>query len=150
MQRTSWSTLGIIAVGTAGGSYIVLGALESSGTIVPVSGLSWLAILLIAVVVLMLGLSVRRLTEGKSTRLDAIRAARVAMLAKASSLAGTALAGYHGAQTLIAWTNISAPALRDHAVVAGAAAVACVVLVAVGMLVEHWCRLPPPDEGEPA
>ena len=150
MHRTRWSTLPVIALGAGGASYLVLRAIASSGVIVPVSGYSWAAIAIIAVIVLLLGRSVRRLTEGKQTRIDLIRAARVAMLAKASALAGSALAGYFTAQTLIAWTNITAPALRAHALAAGAAALACVALAVVGLVVETWCRLPPGEDAEPA
>ena len=150
MQRTSWSTLPLIAVGAGGASYLLLEAVRSRGTIVPVSGYSWAAIVVIAVAVLLLGRSVRRLTEGKQTRIDAIRAARVAMLAKACALAGSALVGYFAAQALIALANVTAPALRDHALAAGAAALACMALVVVGVVVESWCRLPPGDDAEPA
>lgn len=150
MHRTRWSTLPLTALGVGGVSYVVLRAVVDRGVIVPVSGYSWAAIAIIAVVVLALGRSVRRLTEGRATRLDLIRAARVAMLAKASALGGAMLTGYFVAQTLVGWTNITAPALRDHARAAGAAALACAALAVVGLIVETWCRLPPDDTPEPA
>lgn len=151
MRVTTWQTLLALALVVGAVAYAGLSVLESrSGTLVPVPSLMWAGIGVIAVVVLMLGRSVRRLTEGKVTRMDALRAARVAMLAKASALSGAAFSGYFGAQLLIGWTNLGAPALRDHAVAAGAAAFAGVVLVAAGLVVEHWCRLPPEDDPDPA
>lgn len=151
MERTAWSTPPVIALVSGGISYLLLSALEGRGVFLPVSGYSWAAIAVIAVLLLFFGRSVRRLVEGETTRLDVLRAARVAMLAKASALGGAVLLGYFGAQLLIAWTNISAPALRDHALAAGAAALASAVLVVIGLVVESWCRMPPPDEeAEPA
>jgi len=151
VRVTTWQTLLALVLVVGAVSYAGLSVLESrSGTVVPVPSLMWAGIGVIAVVVVLLGRSVRRLTEGKGTRMDALRAARVAMLAKASTLSGAAFAGYFGAQLLIAWTNLGAPALREHAVAAGAAALAGAVLAAAGVVVEHWCRLPPEDDPDPA
>lgn len=151
MRSTTWQTLAVTAVVVGALAYAVLTVVESrGGGLVPVPPLTWAGLSVIAAVLLLLGRSVRRLTEGKVTRMDLLRAARVAMFAKACALCGAGFVGYFGAQLLIAWTNISAPALRDHALFAGAAAVACVVLVAVAMVVETWCTLPPDDDGEPA
>lgn len=150
MKGTSWQTLIVTAVVAGGVAYAALTVLESRGTLVPVPGLMWAGLVVIALVLLQLGRSVRRLTEGQPTRMDLLRAARVAMFAKACSLCGAAFTGYFGAQVLIGWTNISAPTLRDHALSAGAAALACLALVAVALAVEHWCTLPPDDDGEPA
>ncbi len=151
MRSTSAQTLAVIAVVVGALAYAVLSVLESrSGVLVPVPGLTWLGLVVVAVVLLGLGRSVRRLTEGRATRMDLLRAARVAMFAKACSLCGAAFTGYFAAQVLVAWTNISALALRDHAVSAVAAALAGLALVGVALVVEHWCRLPPEDDGEPA
>lgn len=151
MRVTTWQSLVALALVVGAVAYAGLSVLQSrDGTLVPVPGLMWAGIGVIAGVVLVLGRSVRRLTEGKGTRMDALRAARVAMLAKASALSGGAFTGYFGAQLLVGWTNLGAPALRDHALSAGAATVAAVVLVFAGLVVEHWCRLPPEDDPDPA
>lgn len=151
MQSTSWQTLVLTATVVLGVAYAGLAVLESrGGALLPVPGLTWAGLAVLAVILLVLGRSVRRLTEGRPTRMDHLRAARVAMLAKASSLCGAAFTGYFVAQVLIAWTNITAPALRDHALSSGAAALASLALVAVALVVEHWCRLSPEDDGEPA
>ncbi|WP_413452023.1 DUF3180 domain-containing protein [Georgenia phoenicis] len=151
MRATRWQTLLATAVIVGAVAYAGLSVLETrSGTIVPVAEQTWLVLAVVAVVLVLLGRSVRRLTEGRTTRMDHLRAARVAMFAKACSLCGAAFTGWFGAQVAVAWTNISAPALREHAVWSGAAAVAALVLLGVALLVEHWCRLPPEDDAEPA
>lgn len=151
MQRTSWQTLLALVLLVGGVSYAGLAVLESrSGTLLPVPDFLWAGLAVIAAVLLLLGLSVRRLTEGRRTRMDVLRAARVAMFAKACSLCGAAFVGYFAAQALVAWVNIAAPVMRAHAVSSLAAAVAGVVLAVVGLVVEGWCRLPPEDDGEPA
>lgn len=151
MRRTSWQTLLGTGVVVGALSYLGLTVLETrNGTVVPVSAQTWLVLAVVAVVLLLLGRSVRRLTEGRTTRMDHLRAARVAMFAKACSLCGAAFTGYFAAQVAVAWTNISAPALRDHAVWSGAAGVAALVLLVVALVVEQWCRLPPEDDPEPA
>lgn len=151
MRTTTWQTLVLTAVVVGALAYATLTVVEShGGALVPVPPLSWVGLSVVAVVLLVLGRSVRRLTEGRATGMDLLRAARVAMFAKACSLCGAGFTGYFVAQLLIARTNTSAPALRDHALSSGAAAVACVALVAVALVVEHWCRLPPEDEADPA
>ncbi|QDB80354.1 DUF3180 domain-containing protein [Georgenia wutianyii] len=151
MQRTSRQTLLLTAVVAGAVAYAALAVLESrGGALVPVPPVTGIGLLALAVVLLALGRSVRRLVEGKDTRMTQLGAARVAMLAKASSLSGSALGGYFAAQVLLAWRNITAPALREHALSAGGALLACLALVAVALVVEHWCRLPPEEDGEPA
>lgn len=151
MRITTWQSLVAVALVVGAVAYAALSVLQSrDGTLVPVPAPMWAGIGVIAAVVLLLGRSVRRLTEGKVTRMDALRAARVAMLAKASALSGGALIGYFGAQLLIGWSNLGAPVLRDHALSAGAATIAAVLLVFAGLVVEHWCRLPPEDDADPA
>jgi hypothetical protein len=151
MQRTRRANLVLVGAVVGLLSYAVLAMLLTRGLgPVPVPGITWAAIGALAVVVLLLGRSVRRFTEGRPTRMDALAAARVAVLAKAGSHSGAALAGYFAAQGLSALANLGAPMLADHAWSAGAAALACLVLVAVSLVVESWCELPPDDDGEPA
>lgn len=149
MTRTSWQQLVAIAAGVGGTSYVLLAAVEGQGNApIPVPGLMWLAFLLLAAVLLGFGNGVRRLTQGKPTRMDALRAARVAILAKACALAAAGFTGYFLAQLFIGLRNTAAPALRDHAIDSGAAGVGSVVLLVAALVVEWWCTLPPDDEEE--
>ncbi|HLS48537.1 MAG TPA: DUF3180 family protein [Actinomycetaceae bacterium] len=149
MTRTSWQHLLLIAVGVGGPAYLLLSWSESQGNSpLPVPGLMWAAFLILAALLLWLGNGVRRLAQGEPTSMDLLRAARVAVLAKACALAAAGFVGYFIAQLFIGLRNTAAPALRDHAVVSAAAAGACLVLLAVALLVEWWCTLPPDDEEE--
>ncbi|MFC4556212.1 DUF3180 family protein [Georgenia faecalis] len=147
MPRTRWQHLVVTAVVAGLLSYAVLSMLLMRGlSPIPVPGTMWAGLAVVAVAVLLLGRSVRRFTERKPTRMDALRAARVAVLAKASSAAGAALAGYFAAHVLAALANLGAPMLTTHAWWAGAAGLASLALVVVGLVVESWCRIPPDDD----
>lgn len=151
MQRTRWPNLVLVAVVVGVVSYAMLTALVSRGMgPVPVPGTTWVGLAVVAVVLLLLGRAVRRFLEGRPTRMDALRAARVAVLAKAASLSGAALGGYFAAQVLSSLTNLGARMLQSQALSAGAATLACLVLVVVALVVESWCEVPPDDDGEAA
>jgi hypothetical protein len=80
--------------------------------------------------------------------LHPLQVARAAALAKASSLTGAAvLGGYAG---LFAWTAPRADVLSaaaDDAPVAGATAMAGLLLVVAALLLERACRVPEPPDG---
>jgi hypothetical protein len=86
----------------------------------------------------------------RAGRLNPLLVARLAVLAKASSLAGAILAGAYGGVAAWAWSE------RDRLTVASAdlaPAVAGVVgalaLVAAALLLERACRVPkPPDDSD--
>lgn len=116
----------------------------------PVLPLSSLATMgLIVVVCLILGLKVRRWRDGKRDKvLDPLMAARTVVLAQACAYAGAVLLGWH---TGILLDQLPTLGLRTElgviwqmaALMAGG-----VVMVAVGVAVERFCKLPPED-GEP-
>src|SRR5699024_9041958 len=71
MRGTSWQTLLATGVVVGAVSYLGLTVLETrSGTLVPVASQTWLVLAVVAVVLLLLGRSVHRLTEGRATRMD--------------------------------------------------------------------------------
>ena len=73
-----------------------------------------------------------------------MRAARVAMLARAAALAGALLTAWYlgGAVYLL----ISVMGLRTEAAMGMlAASVSAAILMAVGLIVESFCSLPPDD-----
>lgn len=103
----------------------------------------------IAVAVLVAGWPVRRWTRGdRSRRLDALRAARTLVLARASAYSGSALVGFYLAQGVLALPDLAVETRRERLWLALLAAGAAMLMVAAGLLVERWCRLPPDDEDD--
>ncbi|MCL2468076.1 MAG: DUF3180 domain-containing protein [Micrococcales bacterium] len=112
---------------------------------------SWLVVgveLLIAAVVFALGWTVRQYQHGRRPNLDPVRAARTAALAKAASYTGALLLGWYGGQGLYLVTDLVVPGNGRRAVVAALAGAAAIVLAVVGLVVERYCRITPPSDGE--
>jgi hypothetical protein len=148
MQATRWTTLLALAAGVAAVTWIALDALADRGTSTP--SVPWLVAaveVVIAGVVLSMGWAVRQFLRGKRPGLDPIRAARTAVLAKASCYTGALLAGWYGGQALSLVTDLGVPGNGGRAGAAAVATGGAVVLAVVGLVVERFCRVPPPDEG---
>lgn len=117
----------------------------------PVLPLSSLATMgLIGVVCIFLGLKVRRWRDGKRDRaLDPLLAARTVVLAQACAYAGAVLLGWHGGILL---DQLPTVALRAElgviwqivALMAGG-----IAMIAVGIAVERFCKVPPDDGEQP-
>jgi len=147
MRRTRWQTLAAVAAVVAVVGWLVLTVAEGQGhTPPPVPWLVVLVMLLIAGVVLRMGWAVRQFLRGKRPDLDPLRAARTAVLAKASCYTGASLSGWYLAQVLLVVGDLDIEPRRDRAVAAVIAAVGALVLTAVGLLVEHMCQVPPPSD----
>jgi len=151
MHRTRWQTLLLIAVTAAAVTWIILGAVSGRGGILPtVPPLVVVVELLIAAVVFSMGWAVRQFLHGKRPTLDPIRAARTAVLAKASCYTGALLTGWYGGQVLALVSELDVPGNGGRAGAAAIAAGGAVVLAVVGLVVEWFCRVPPPEEGNEA
>jgi hypothetical protein len=131
-------------------AWSVLRLLESSGG-VPLP-LPWTALggmLVIALAVLVAGWPVRRWTVGdRSRRLDALRAARTLVLARASAYSGAALVGFYVAQGLVVLPDVDVEPRQERLLLAGLATGCALVMVVAGLVVERWCRLPPPEDDD--
>ncbi|WP_019159494.1 DUF3180 family protein [Brevibacterium senegalense] len=119
---------------------------ERAGNALP--DVPWPAIvgmLVLAGALLALGWPVRAWRDGdRTSQIDVIRAARIAMLARAAALAGALLTAWYlgGAVYLLA----SVVGLRTEAAMGMlAASVSAAILMAVGLIVESFCSLPPDD-----
>ena len=151
MQRTRWQTLVVVAVGVAALTWVAFRVVADRGGLPP--SVPWLVVaveVLIAAVVLAMGWAVRQFLRGKRPTLDPIRAARTAVLAKASCYTGALLAGWYGGQTVVLVTDLATHGNGGRAVAAGIATVGALVLAAVGLVVEWFCRVPPPQDDEKA
>jgi hypothetical protein len=100
----------------------------------------------IAAIVLVMGWPVRQAVLGKRKGvIDPFRAMRVLVLAKASSLVGSLLGG---ANIGILLFLLSRPALPQGSSITAVviAVVGSAAVLVAGLIVEHWCRIPPEDD----
>jgi hypothetical protein len=147
MRRTRWQTLVGVAAAITVLVWFVLWLLEGQGvTPPPVSPLVVAVLLVISAVVLRMGWAVRQFLRGKRPDLDPLRAARTAVLAKASCYTGASLVGWYAAQVLIVIGDLDIEPRRDRAIAAAIAAAGSAALAVVGLVVEHLCRVPPPPK----
>ena len=80
-----------------------------------------------------------------------IAMARMAVLAKASSVAAAAVGGFAAGFLAYVAASLEKPVPRGDAFAAGATLASAIVLVAAALYLEHCCRTPePPDEGPAA
>ena len=149
MRRTRWQTLVLVAVGVAALTWLGWRVVAGRGGLPP--QVPWLVAaveVLIAAVVFSMGWAVRQFLRGRRPGLDPIRAARTAVLAKASCYTGALLSGWYGGQTIALVTDLATHGNGGRAVGAGAATAGAVVLAAVGLVVEWFCAVPPPEDDE--
>lgn len=146
MRRTSIPVILALLVGGAVVGWLGQMALTASGspTISPPITLI-VALFGIAAIVLGLGWPIRQVVRGKRTRrVDPFFAMRVLVFAKATSLTGALLTGAAVGLTVFALTRDITPVLPrlvpDLLTLLGA-----VAMLAAGLVVESWCRIPPED-----
>lgn len=149
MRRTPWTRLVLVALVATAASYAVLLFVESRG--LALVGPPWLSgalLLVIAAVVGVLGWNVRQYARGKRPGFDVLLAARTVVLATASAYTGALLVGWYAAQVLVVVGDLDVAGRRDVAITAGVATLAAAALSVVGLVVERWCEVPPPDEDD--
>lgn len=136
-----------VAVGLLGvGANLFANRASAPTPVLPLSALGSMAV--IAVVTLVLGIRVLRWRTGHRTRmLDPIFAARTLVLAQACAYAGAVLLGWHGGviadQIPLLDSRAGTPAVETALFMIGGG----VVMVAIGFIVERFCRIPP-EEGD--
>ncbi|MDO5494648.1 MAG: DUF3180 domain-containing protein [bacterium] len=150
MSRTSWVTIVGAFVVAAMGSYAVFVLAQGMGA--PTPRATWLTHAFMAVITLWVfvrGRAVRQMVEGGDTNMTPLEAARIAMMAKTAAVVGSLLAGYFAAVALFVMGLPSAP-VRVELLISGLVGILVAgVMVVVGILVEGWCRIDPPDEDGP-
>lgn len=110
-----------------------------------VSPLGGIASVVLALLLLIAGNGVRRLREGKPTRMTPIWAFRIALLARASAGVNATIVGcWSGlAVSLLPW--IEASGARSAALWALFAALCALIWATVGVIVERWCQIDSDD-----
>lgn len=147
MQRTRWTNLVLLALVTGLLAWILLHTLEGQGvSLPPVPWLVVVVLVVISAIVFAMGWAVRQFLQGKRPTLDPIRAARTAVLAKASAYTGSLLVGWYAAQVLLVIGDLDIASRRARAISAAVAVVGSVLLAVVGLIVERFCRIPPPSD----
>ena len=149
MKRTGAGILLITAaIGIAAG-FLLDQALTSAGraTFNPTITLPIFLALLGAIVVA-LALPIRRATRGTNRApVNPFWALRIAMLAKASSIVGAAVAGFGGGLALFLLTRPVTPSVGSLGAVL-ATGLCGALLVAAGLYAEHLCTIRKDDDDE--
>lgn len=146
--RIRWRLLGavLLVVGTV--STVALRFVETRGMDVPPLPLLLAALLLlVAVVVAVLGLRMRRWVR-RGDRVDPLGATSTLVLGQSAALSGAAVAGYCLAQLVLAVPRIGAPD-PDARLLAGLVCLVAAGLTAGAGMLAQWCCLVPDDDDPP-
>lgn len=149
MKRTSALTLILLAAIGAVGAGVLEAALANSGHPILLPPLTLgLALLAIGVTVVVLALPIYRLARGKTVEpIDSYFATRVVMLAKASSLSGSLIAGCGVGITIYLLTRSIVPGLGSISLAIGTL-IGAACLLAGGLIAENMCTIPPEDDDD--
>lgn len=117
----------------------------------PVPWTAGIGLLLVACLVYSAALPVRRMIRGGPTArpVDPLRAARAAVLGKATAYAGAVVMGWYVAQVLLLAPDLDVDARRSQAIRAALTAAAALAACVAGLLAERMCRVPPDDRDGP-
>ena len=97
--------------------------------------------LVIAGIVLICGLAVRRLRAHERTWITPTGAATTAAAAQASAIVGALLGGVYAGGLILALVTPRSPAMTHLAWTSVGCLVACLVWCVVGFIVEQWCSI---------
>jgi len=108
------------------------------------------ALLILAIAESFSGRNLRARIQGRrgGKPLAPIAVARMAALAKASSLGGAVFGGFGAGFLVYTLGSIDKAVPRRDAISAGATLAAAIVLVAAALYLEHCCRAPTPPDDE--
>jgi uncharacterized protein DUF3180 len=145
MKPTKIRTLVLAALACAVVAWLLLRQVYASLPPLPWTGVP--ALLLLAIAEAVSGRNVRaRLRGAGGTRIPAIAVARMAVLAKASSLAAALIAGLAAGFLAYVLGSLGKSAYRADALTAGATLVSAMALVLAALYLEQGCRVPTPRD----
>jgi O-antigen ligase len=148
VNRTRPVPLVLFAAAGAAAVWLLEIALLSNGrpAAVPPTTLA-LALAVIGILDLALAIPIRKSVRDRTrSRIDPFYATRVAVLSKASSLAGALALGV-GVGILIFLLTRSVLAVGS-VLLAGATVVGAIVLLVAGLVAEYFCSIPPDDDDQ--
>ena len=146
MTPTRMRTLAVAAAVCAVVMWLVLHKLYTS--LPPLPWTTVPALVLLAVAEAISGWSVRARLRGRGTPIPPIAVARMAALAKASSLAATLIGGLAACFLIYVSESLDKPAYRSDALVSAATLGAAALLVAAALYLEWGCRVPTSRDGD--
>lgn len=147
MKALRFLPLALCAVAGAVVGYLLMLIMSGRGLMSPVLDYSALfSMAAVSIITLGLGIRVKRFTTGRSkNRVEPIAAARILVLAQAGAYAGAVICGWH-VSLMAALLTASGPSpTATRAIV-----LACcgALMVVIGFIVQHLCKLPPEDTDE--
>jgi len=149
MKPTKVRTLALAALVCAVLAWLLLRLIYASLPPLPWTGVP--ALVLLAVAEAVSGWNVRaRLRGGGGTKIAPIAVARMAALAKASSLAAALISGLAVGFLVYVLGSLDKPSFRTDAVTASVTLGSAMALMAAALYLEQGCRVPsrPDDEEE--
>ncbi|WP_353353319.1 DUF3180 domain-containing protein [Intrasporangium sp. DVR] len=130
-------------------AWLVMRWVEGSGATMPDPG--WVgaaAMLFLGGGVLIAGWQVRKFRDGAPLpSMSALRAARTLVLGQAAALTGAALTGWYAAIVLVLLPDADVESQRSRIWPFALHVAVAVALAVAGLVVQHWCRVRPRDEG---
>ncbi|GAA3600263.1 hypothetical protein GCM10022198_25860 [Klugiella xanthotipulae] len=147
-RRTSAGAITLCVLIGGGAAFLVEVGLSANNQPMIIPPLSLpLTLVLIAAVIVGLAIPVRRsITGASSTPVNPFAAVRLVAAAQASTLAGALFTGVGLGILGYMMTRTLAPPVESWVLVS-AAALGGILLVIAGLVVEHFCTLPPPEDG---
>ncbi len=149
MTPTRVRTLLLIAAACAIASWLLLRQVYSALPPLPWTGVP--ALLLLALAEAWSGRSLRGRLRGRGRPVPPIAVARMAALAKATSLAAAFVGGLAAGFLLYVAASLDKAAYRADAFASGGTFVAAVLLILAALYLENGCRVPPSrdEPGQP-
>jgi hypothetical protein len=149
MTPTRVRTLVIVAVVAAAASWLLLRSIYS--VLPPLPWTAVPALLLLAAGEAWSGRSLRARLRGRGRPVHPIAVARMAALAKATSLAAALVGGLAAGLLLYVAASLDKTAYRSDAYASGGTLVSAIILVLASLYLENGCRVPTPDDeaGQP-
>ena len=144
MQPTKIRTLALAGLVSAALAWLVLRLSYASLPPLPWTGVP--ALLLLAVAEGWSGRSLRARLRGRGKPIPPIAVARMAALAKATSLVAALIGGIAAGLLLYVGASLDKPAYRSDAYVSAGTLVSAIILVLAALYLENGCRVPTPDD----
>ncbi|MDU0349593.1 DUF3180 family protein [Actinomyces sp. MRS3W] len=149
MRRTRWTTVLACFLGPGALAWVASDLmLRHHGWVPSLTPWGAAVAVVIAAVVLIAGLAVRRLREHEPTWMTPTGAAATAAAAQASACVGAVVGGVYAGGLVVALLNLNSSAMASLAWSTGACLAACVLWSGIGLLVEHWCAIGEDDDDD--